>query len=87
MKGVLRWMFGPGFEFAPDDELFGFSKSAIGAADVPGQLGGGWWEAYWTLAMDSIRAKQEEIRFLHHAIEWENMLYILYPYFWSSPDR
>jgi hypothetical protein len=27
------------------------------------------------------------IQFLHHAIEWENMLYFLYPYFWSHPSR
>jgi type II secretory pathway pseudopilin PulG len=24
------------------------------------------------------------IKFIHHAIEWENMLYFLYPYFWSD---
>jgi hypothetical protein len=23
----------------------------------------------------------------HHAIEWENMLYFLYPYFWSHKNR
>jgi hypothetical protein len=27
------------------------------------------------------------IKFLHHAIEWENVLYFLYPYFWSDPDK
>ncbi len=27
----------------------------------------------------------EIIKFIHHAIEWENMLYFLYPYFWSDP--
>ena len=25
-------------------------------------------------------------RFVHEAIEWENMLYFLYPYFWGSED-
>lgn len=29
----------------------------------------------------------EAIKFLHHAIEWENMLYFLYPYFWTHPTR
>lgn len=29
----------------------------------------------------------EMIKFLHHAIEWENMLYFLYPYFWTHPTR
>jgi len=27
------------------------------------------------------------IRFIHHALEWENILYFLYPYFWSNPDK
>ena len=29
----------------------------------------------------------EVIKFVHHAIEWENMLYFLYPYFWSDPSQ
>jgi len=29
----------------------------------------------------------EMVRFLHQAIEWENMIYVLYPYFWSYPDK
>jgi hypothetical protein len=27
----------------------------------------------------------ELIKFLHHAVEWENVLYFTYPYFWDSP--
>jgi len=27
------------------------------------------------------------IRFIHHALEWENMLYFLYPYFWADPNK
>ncbi len=27
------------------------------------------------------------IRFLHHAIEWENVIYVLYPYFWTHDNR
>jgi hypothetical protein len=27
----------------------------------------------------------EMIKFLHHAIEWESVLYFTYPYFWDSP--
>jgi hypothetical protein len=29
----------------------------------------------------------EMIKFLHHAIEWENVLYFTYPYFWDSPTN
>jgi hypothetical protein len=34
-----------------------------------------------------VRLNPRIIKFLHHAIEWENMLYFLYPYFWSDPDE
>ena len=29
----------------------------------------------------------EIIKFLHQAIEWENVSYVMYPYFWTDPDR
>src|SRR5207249_11428953 len=28
---------------------------------------------------------EEMIKFLHQAIEWENLLYFTYPYFWDVP--
>jgi hypothetical protein len=35
---------------------------------------------YWL----EMTARGEWIKFLHQAIEWENMIYFLYPYFWSG---
>jgi hypothetical protein len=32
-------------------------------------------------------ADPTKIKFIHHAVEWENMLYFLYPYFWSDPEK
>ena len=32
-------------------------------------------------------AHGEVIKFLHQAIEWENMLFFLHPYFWSHTSR
>jgi hypothetical protein len=77
MKGVLRWLFGPSFYFAPWWlkllELEGIDKSLyVDSGSVKSTLP-------WT----DVLAKGDEIKFLHHAIEWENMLYFLYPYFWS----
>jgi hypothetical protein len=73
MKGVLRWLFGPSFNFVvpglPPD-LYGSSGSIIS-------------DAVWS----SVLAQGELIKFLHQAIEWENMLYFLYPYFWSHTSR
>ena len=73
MKGVLRWLFGPNFNFVvpglPPD-LYGSSGSIIS-------------DAVWS----NVLAQGELIKFLHQAIEWENMLYFLYPYFWSHTSR
>jgi hypothetical protein len=73
MKGVLRWLFGPSFEFVP--------------ADVPEDLYAEDEAVVSKKAWDKVLAQGEIIKFLHHAIEWENMLYFLYPYFWAPPSQ
>ncbi len=40
-------------------------------------------DAVWT----RVSAFGEMIKFLHQAIEWENVLFFLYPYFWSHRSR
>lgn len=76
MKGVLRWILGPTFRFVPtgiwsnDSGLVLYgSEQQVLSDDV------------WSRAL----AYGEFINFIHNAIEWENMLYFLYPYFWSPP--
>jgi type II secretory pathway pseudopilin PulG len=82
MKGVLRWMLGPDFEFSVPQVL---DVDAYAAADTSPKSP---LEAHLVEQLMSSIAKQEEtIRFLHQAIEWENMLYFLYPYFWSDASR
>jgi hypothetical protein len=73
MKGVLRWLFGPSFEFSPEG--------------LPAQLYGPGGEVKNKVIWSKVLAHEEVIKFLHHAIEWENMTYFLYPYFWSHPER
>lgn len=71
MKGVLRWLFGPTFVFAPEGvPWFPYDTTTSGAVVD---------EEVWS----KVLAQGEVIKFLHHAVEWENMLYFLYPYFWS----
>jgi hypothetical protein len=72
MKGVLRWMLGPAFKFVPDIPENLYNNSQA-VIDL----------ANWS----KVLAHGEFIKFLHHAIEWENMLYFLYPYFWSHTSR
>jgi type II secretion system protein G len=73
MKGVLRWLLGPNFTFLPPD-----IPSELYEDD--GSIIDG---ATWA----RLSAFGEVIKFLHQAIEWENMLYFLYPYFWSNVAR
>lgn len=72
MKGVLRWLFGPDFQFVKDGT----------PADLYGADG-----AVFAAPYMKVVAQGDLIRFLHQAIEWENVLYFLYPYFWSSLER
>jgi hypothetical protein len=73
MKHVLRWLFGPSFTFVPP----GLPPNPYG----PNQsvLDDDVWA--------KVLAQGEVIKFLHHAVEWENMLYFLYPYYWSHLSR
>lgn len=73
MKGVLRWLFGPSFSFVPP----GLPADPYGANQSVLNA------SVWGKAL----AQGEVIKFLHQAIEWENMLYFLYPYFWSHTSR
>ncbi|MEN3369061.1 MAG: hypothetical protein V7609_1204 [Verrucomicrobiota bacterium] len=88
MKGALRWLLGPDFHFY--------------ARNLPGSEIGGLddLELYYDPASDtdpdwSVREEfyqptlqyGEVIKFLHQAIEWENVITVLYPYFWASPRR
>jgi len=82
MKGVLRWLFGPSFEFA----VAGVPEMMMGS-DFPTSSKDTWAQIVSGTFMTEILAHGDIIKFLHHAIEWENMLYFLYPYFWSHPSR
>jgi hypothetical protein len=73
MKNVLRWLFGPSFDFSPEN--------------LPANLYGPGGEITNKKQWSRVLAQGEIIKFLHHAIEWENMTYFLYPYFWSHPNR
>jgi hypothetical protein len=81
MKGALRWLLGPDFDFMPDSvaSLFPAVTQGGGLAFAGSKLGldsSGW------IAMFRY---QEMVKFIQQAIEWENLLYFLYPYFWDVP--
>jgi hypothetical protein len=100
MKGVLRWLLGPSFQFMPQEVIDSFTNSFAAAAkkanpqltpdDIDTMLSQGQGFAGNTLGLNTsawstMLAYQEMVKFLHQAIEWENLLYLMYPYFWDIP--
>ena len=83
MKGILRWLLGPDFDFMPPDVVNLFAADPTlrkyGESFTGNELGldaSGW---------SAMFIYEEMVKFLQQAIEWENMLYFLYPYFWDVP--
>ena len=73
MKGVMRWLFGPSFRF--------WARGT--REDLTLKL-----TSRFTLKCGKeSHSKARSPNFYIKLIEWENMLYILYPYFWSHPSR
>ena len=95
MKAILRWVIGPGFQFYPED-----LKTLM--ETLPEEVANGeeleepivdplrYYEETGRLR-EGLQARVlgygDMIRFVHHAIEWENVNWILYPYFWTLPTR
>ena len=82
MKGVLRWVLGPDFSFYPP-ELPPLGLSETDDIDIYGSKG----EIRENSDYEHLLKHGELIRFLHQAIEWENVIYVLYPYFWTDNTR
>jgi hypothetical protein len=84
MKGVLRWLLGPGFEFMPQSviDLFTAVNNAVAYGvnftgnDVGSQ------SLNWNLLYQN----EDRINFINQAIDWDNVVYFLYSYFWDVPQ-
>jgi hypothetical protein len=97
MKGVLRWLLGPTFDFIPGDVAEAFtdkdkSDMAYGTVAESGtprtvngvpQTGHEFPVAATSWAPTVLYG--EMVKFVNEAIEWENVLYFLYSYFWDVP--
>jgi hypothetical protein len=85
MKAILRWLFGPSFHIVPSDISVLAQPPAKpgGFASIANPEQGHMDDQGW----NRILHYGEMIKFLHEAIEWENVLYFLYPYFWDVPSN
>jgi hypothetical protein len=78
MKAVLKWIFGPEFALMPADIASLYSGGGMQSVE-PAHLT----RAEWARVMRF----GEMMKFLHQAIEWENVLFHVYPYFWDAPHN
>jgi hypothetical protein len=78
MKTTLKWIFGPAFSLTPSDvlSLYGGDPDGLDRLEPSGLTPEQW---------ASVLGFGEFIKFIHEAIEWENVLFFVYPYFWDSP--
>jgi hypothetical protein len=82
MRTALAWLIGPAFDFYPD------------VLPIPPDAAGpntGLYNGEGRVLSNQVHADflrhGELIAFLHRAIEWENLIYVIYPYFWSHETR
>ena len=83
MKGVLRWLLGTQFDFMPKDVADLITNSGGDVVHGVNFTGNalGLSTTQWTTMFQY----QEMIKFINEAIEWENVLFFLYSYFWDIP--
>lgn len=96
LRLIMLWLFGPnmGFSTAPgsvqatidkllsNEQRYLAEDATLPAADSPTfadvNRHPGW---------SSAVAFGDLVKFVHQAVEWENLLYFLYPYFWGSETQ
>lgn len=76
MRGLLQWLFGPAFQLQPGalDAYLNDPQATI-------------FDAGNTAAWQVVMQYGEYIKYIHNAIEWENVLFFPYPYFWDASSR
>ncbi|ODT05868.1 MAG: hypothetical protein ABS58_14010 [Mesorhizobium sp. SCN 65-20] len=88
IRQTLLWIFGPSFEtdttstsailkWILDHEQFDKQDEDPEFQDYH-KLPQQWWSQLYNFGL--------VVKFLQQAVEWENLLYFLYPYFWGSDD-
>lgn len=86
MRGVLQWLLGPEFALTPIEVT-----AALATVDDTDAVSGNFaFPEVTGLTADHYQAiigHGELIKFLHNAIEWENMIFFAYPYFWDRLEN
>jgi hypothetical protein len=87
MKCVLRWLLGPFFDFMPINELLAFLHSSGGNPEAiyNGVNFTGDDLGISTSDWSTVTLYQQQVNFINQAIDWDNIIYFLYSYFWDIP--
>lgn len=82
MKRSLQWLIGPSFDLSPVviENLLNAVETSASTKKFEERSSLNLTENEWS----GVRRFGEFVKFIHHAVEWENVLYFLYPYFWGS---
>ena len=84
MKCVLRWLLGPGFEFMPASVLNLFKAAGgdltHGVSFTGNDVGPS------SLNWNVMSQYEDRVNFINQAIDWSNVVYFLYSYFWDVPS-
>jgi hypothetical protein len=97
MKCVLRWLLGPQLDFAfmPATVQSAFQAAALAAAG--GNTVAEWLALYYGVNFtgnqtnlspsqwSALSGQEDVISFINQAIEWENITFFTYSYFWDYP--
>jgi hypothetical protein len=88
IRQTLHWLFGVDFDPTPPEvgkvveKLVSMEENQLPddwpGADMFRRLTKGEWA--------TAAGFGDFVKYIHHAVEWENLLYFLYPYFWGSDD-
>ena len=79
MKAVLQWLIGPSYQFVPYEVISILSQN-ISLQQLPGHG-----KNRLFITEEQWQEFGEFIKYINQAIEWENILYFTYPYFWDVP--
>ena len=85
MKCALRWLLGKNFEFMPQNVIDLFNQTS----SYPEKYGidftgndSGLSKSDWSIATQN----EDRIDFINQAIDWDNVIYFVYSYFWDVPE-
>jgi hypothetical protein len=86
MKCALRWLLGEDFEYMPQDVIDLFKQTAKAnvsyGVDFTGNDSGISTPKSWSIVKQNL----DRINFINQAIDWDNVIYFLYSYFWDVPQ-